>query len=270
MMKKFLLPALAIFGAICLSFFSCSKDSDDKTVVTDITLSETSISLKKGNETTITYTIVPSNATENQISWSSNNTEIATVNNDGKVTGISLGAATITATAQTGVSDACDVAVYDETETQRLKWKGITKDISLTFFPALDPSLQVVVLYNENDEFVKTVISDGSAFSVPENGSMKSTKPILENIALIENTELTYLDCSNNSMQNLLFHNNVTTLICDNCPDLEIVNIDGSTAINDVPTEVLNTLKVIQDIIIVVNNIHYIYNGTDWVEDIQP
>jgi hypothetical protein len=265
MKKKIFLLVFVVFGIISLSFYSCSKDdNNDKTDVTGITLNETYLSLEKGHEISITYNISPSDATEKEISWSTDDANIATVNNDGKVTGINLGPATITATAQSGITAACDVAVYDGTETQRLEWKGVTKEISLSFNNP--PSPVVMVLYNDNDEFVKTITWIGNPFSAPVNGSIKSTDPIIENLGLIENNELTHLDCSNNSITNLLFYNSVTTLKCDNCPDLEIVNIDGTNDINDVSANVLNTLKVIPDIKIVINDIAYIYNGSEWVE----
>jgi uncharacterized protein YjdB len=53
------------------------------------------------NTTTLTATITPSNADNKAITWSSSNTNIATINN-GKVTAISPGTATITATTADG------------------------------------------------------------------------------------------------------------------------------------------------------------------------
>ncbi len=264
MKKKSISLVIVIFGIIFLSFYSCSKDNDDKTDVSGITLNETYLSLETGNEVTIQYTISPSNATDKDISWSTNNSNIASVDNNGKVTGINPGPTTITATAPSGVSAGCDIAVYDGSETQRLTWKGITKELTLTFMNP--PSPVVMVLYNENDEFIKTITWNGNSFSVPENGSIKSTQPIIENLGLIENEDLTHLDCSNNSITNLLFYNSLTTLTCNNCPDLSIVNIEGVNEIGDVNTNVLNTLKVIPNIKVIINEKEYIYQDGEWVE----
>jgi Big-like domain-containing protein len=263
MKKKSISLVIVVFGIVCLSFHSCSKD-DDKTDVSGISLNETYLSLEKGSELTIQYTISPSNATDKDISWSTNNSDIATVDNNGKVTGINPGPTTITATASSGVSAGCDIAVYDGSETQRLAWKGITKDLTLTF--TNPPSPIVAVLYNDNNEFIKTITWINSSNSVPENGSIKSIHPIIENLGLIENEQLTYLDCSNNSITNLLFFNSLTALTCDNCPDLSIVNIEGANEIVDININVLNTLKVIPNIIVIINEKAYIYEDGEWVE----
>ena len=64
--------------------------------VTDIIISNTSVTLKKGASTTITASAQPENATIRTLTWTSNNSSIASANNDGKITASSVGTATIT------------------------------------------------------------------------------------------------------------------------------------------------------------------------------
>ena len=59
------------------------KDKDVQ--VTDITLDREILSLVSGESATLTATITPSNATE-KVKWKSSNTDIASVNQDGRVT----------------------------------------------------------------------------------------------------------------------------------------------------------------------------------------
>ena len=64
----------------------------------------------------LTATVIPDNATNKTISWSSSNEAVATVDQDGQVTGGSAGEATITATAEDGGFTAeCAVIVKDVT-----------------------------------------------------------------------------------------------------------------------------------------------------------
>lgn len=81
--------------------------------VSSITLSNSSISLAVGATKQLTATVLPSNATNRSVSWSSNNTSVATVTSSGNVTGKSNGTATITCTANdgSGVKATCTVTV---------------------------------------------------------------------------------------------------------------------------------------------------------------
>lgn len=64
----------------------------------------------------LTATVAPNNATNKTTSWSSSNEAVATVDQDGQVTGVSAGEATITATSEDGGFTAeCAVIVKDVT-----------------------------------------------------------------------------------------------------------------------------------------------------------
>jgi len=67
--------------------------------VTSVTLSKTSTTLVRGGSETLTATVLPANATNKNITWSSSNSSIASVSN-GTVTAVAAGSATITATSQ--------------------------------------------------------------------------------------------------------------------------------------------------------------------------
>ena len=70
--------------------------------VTSVSLSRPSITLGIGGMETLVATITPADATNQNVTWSSNDTNIATVSNNGLVTAIAAGTATITATAKDG------------------------------------------------------------------------------------------------------------------------------------------------------------------------
>lgn len=102
---------LGVSGFICYAVGSTSLGGDTPTVdtvtvkastvaVTDVTLdkSELSLDLKNNTTGTLTATVVPSNATDKTVTWSSSNDSVATVDN-GVVTAVAVGEATITAKA---------------------------------------------------------------------------------------------------------------------------------------------------------------------------
>lgn len=78
--------------------------------VTGVTLSETTLTLDVGKSKTLTPTITPENATNPNVTWSSDNQNVATVEN-GIVTAIKAGTATITATAADGSGEKATCAV---------------------------------------------------------------------------------------------------------------------------------------------------------------
>lgn len=69
--------------------------------VTGVTLNANSGTLNPGGTTTLTATVAPANATNKALVWSSSNSGVATVNN-GVVSAVAVGSATITVTTQDG------------------------------------------------------------------------------------------------------------------------------------------------------------------------
>ncbi|MBN2485598.1 MAG: discoidin domain-containing protein [Bacteroidales bacterium] len=70
--------------------------------VTGISVNPINVLLSIGSTSQLTATVAPANATNKNVSWSTSNTSVATVNATGLVTAVALGNATITATSQDG------------------------------------------------------------------------------------------------------------------------------------------------------------------------
>ena len=86
--------------------------------VTGVSLNKNSDSIQAGTTTQLIATVAPSNATNQNVTWSSSNTSIATVNSSGLVTGVSAGSATITVTTVDGSKTAtCAITVTPEVLT---------------------------------------------------------------------------------------------------------------------------------------------------------
>lgn len=81
--------------------------------VTSLKLNKDSLTLQERGSDTLTTTVEPADATNQDVIWKSSDTSIATVSADGTVTAISAGTATITATAKdgSGVSASCTLTV---------------------------------------------------------------------------------------------------------------------------------------------------------------
>ena len=97
--------------------------------VTNIILDQTSVNLTAGNTITLTATVEPSNATDKTVTWSSNNTSVATVSN-GVVTAKSEGSAVITAKSSNGKTATAIVTVSEKPEiTKPVQVTGVTAEL---------------------------------------------------------------------------------------------------------------------------------------------
>ena len=84
--------------------------------VTGIALSKTSHSLTEGDEFTLVATVTPDNATNKEVTWTSDNEAVATVSAEGVVKALRAGTARITATTvDQGKSANCAVTVKEKT-----------------------------------------------------------------------------------------------------------------------------------------------------------
>ena len=142
--------------------------------VTDVTLDKTELTLTEGETETLTATVKPDNADNRKVTWSSDKTEIATVDGAGKVTAVKAGEAVVTVTTEDGGKTAsCKVTVKAKvvpvTGVEVNPWavtlsvRGTSK-LSYTIRPA-DATNQNVKWESESPS-VATVDSEGNVQGV--------------------------------------------------------------------------------------------------------
>lgn len=81
------------------------------TKVEQITLNKTEGVLTVGNSVTVTATVIPDNATNATVNWTSSDEKVATVDSNGKVTAVAAGNATIKATSESDGDVSADYAL---------------------------------------------------------------------------------------------------------------------------------------------------------------
>ena len=142
--------------------------------VTEVTLDRTELTLTEGETETLTATVRPDNADNRKVTWSSDKTEVATVDGAGKVTAVKAGEAVVTVTTEDGGKTAtCRVTVKAKavpvTGVEVNPWavtlsvRGTSK-LSYTIRPA-DATNQNVKWESDNPS-VATVDSDGNVRAV--------------------------------------------------------------------------------------------------------
>ena len=172
-MKKNILRYTALFVAAILlttAFWSCSKSKEEApeptppaVSVTGVTLDESSISILVGTSETLAVTVFPKDAANKKVTWKSDKPTIATVDANGKVTGVATGEATITVTTEDGGKTAtCRVIVSDrEIKVSEITlaalaiYVGESKGIMATVKP--DDATNKALTWKSSNETVATV-----------------------------------------------------------------------------------------------------------------
>ncbi|GHV66614.1 hypothetical protein FACS1894199_10410 [Bacteroidia bacterium] len=183
MNKKYL--KVALMGAMTViasgMFTSCEKDDKD-VAVTDITLNKAALTLSISSSETLTATVLPTDATDKTVTWSSSDDSKATVAN-GVVTAVAAGSATITAKAGEKTA-TCVVTV-----------------VTNPLVPNTDGSATLTVIV-ENGNSYNSTISTAKLFIRPDggddveivsgnyaNGGFTINLPATLNASLVENLE---------------------------------------------------------------------------------
>ncbi|MBP1967266.1 Ig-like domain-containing protein [Paenibacillus aceris] len=128
--------------------------------VTGITLNQSSFSLTKGDSSVLTATVLPTNAANQAVTWSSSNINVAKVDANGNITAISSGSAIITATtADGGFTATCSVTVYAQ---QTGGGGGVGGS---PYQPATDTVLTVTTTQLSNNQNGTTIIEVPTSIS---------------------------------------------------------------------------------------------------------
>lgn len=95
------------------SNFPNIKEIQETIKAESISLNEHSVNLKIGETLSLTAKVLPENVSTKTVAWSSNNPEVASVNDEGLVTALTAGTAIISATTTDGtvLSDSATIAV---------------------------------------------------------------------------------------------------------------------------------------------------------------
>jgi uncharacterized protein YjdB len=151
---------------------TCDYTMSVKIPVASVELSQTEITLEVDGTATLTATVSPDNATNKTVIWESDKTNIATVDNTGKVTAIAQGTAKITATAD-GKSADCSVTVT----AKPVPVTGITLDQTEITLEIDETETLTATLTPDNatDKTVTWTVAPSGVVSV-ENGVITALK----------------------------------------------------------------------------------------------
>ena len=116
-------------------------------IVTGISLGKTQLKLRKGESESLTATVLPLEASDKSVTWTTSNEAVATVSSNGTVNATGVGTATITATTNISRKTAsCIVTVGPASAPSVGTESGIIIPIS-QFMMVIRPGAQTVTLF---------------------------------------------------------------------------------------------------------------------------
>lgn len=168
------ITATSIDNGSCVSYCDCTIVSGI-VAVSKIALNKTSTMILADYSEQLEETITPSNATNQNIIWSSSNNSVASVDSSGKVTAISNGSAVITVTSVDGNKTASCTCIVSDTdisvESVSLNKESTTIEIkkSEQLYASVSPVLA-------KNKAVTWTSSDTSIAVVDNNGTITGKK----------------------------------------------------------------------------------------------
>ena len=173
---------IALLAAFAFVLFPSCEKPETVVAVESVALNKTDLTLEVGTSATLTVTILPDNAADKAVSWSSSNDAVATVSETGTVTAIAEGRAVIT--AKVGQKSAsCTVTVphvvipvesitLDNTEITLEVGSKTTLKATVSPAGADNPE----VTWTTSDASIATVTQDGVVEAIAEGTATITAK----------------------------------------------------------------------------------------------
>ena len=208
--------------------------------VSKIELSQTSLTLFEGDTVQLTATVYPENATDKTVTWSSSDTSVVTVDN-GKITAISIGSATVTASSG-NVTAGCSVKVnpvdvslieLSQTSVTLLVGESVESvELTATVYPenATDQTVtwsssdtDVVIV----DEGKVTALSPGSATVTARSGNAEAECSVTVNPVEVTSIELSHTSVESVELTATVYPENATDqTVTWSSSDTDVVIVD--------------------------------------------
>ena len=115
-----------------ISLYRMDESTIPDVVVTKVSLDPATLTLREGDNATLTATLTPADAVDQTVEWGSTNPEVATVT-DGVVTALAKGTAYVWVKATAvGLADTCEVTVLGAMDQTTVTYNAVKDIASLT------------------------------------------------------------------------------------------------------------------------------------------
>ncbi|MBR7040813.1 MAG: Ig-like domain-containing protein [Clostridia bacterium] len=165
---------LALWLGICLLALSCAWAAGYT-----LRLSASNIRLAPGESRTVSWSIEPVNLMEHSVTWSSDNSYIASVDKNGRITGRTPGSTTVTCTMETGTKSKVTVTVTGQPVT-----KLSIPNNELTLEPGESAVIEYEINENADDKRVRWTVDDKTVATVDSSGRVTAVSGGIATVTL--------------------------------------------------------------------------------------
>lgn len=214
--KTIMWQAIAVFAMVA-GLSSCERD----VAVTGVSLNKESITLKVGETQTLIATVTPDNATVKDVTWSSDDKAIATVDEEGNVKAVSEGIAFIAVTTIDGGKTAfCEVIVEPEEPSEPEEPEEPEEPVNIA--QNFDPDFAALLVE-------RGYIPDADSITIEQVDTIKVLD--LKGTAESKLTSLKGIEYFTDLIRLIVYNNNLTSLDVSKCTKLRCLSCSDNKSL---------------------------------------
>ena len=165
----------ALLVALSRRSSSTTSTTPSTTVpVTGVKLDATSIGMHSEQSYWLKATVLPENATNTAVTWSSANPSIVKVDSNGKVSGVSAGVTTVTAKVDGGYTASCTFVITQFVHVTGISFGTSSLSLNVGYHVIMDP---IITPSNATNKTVKWESSYKGIATIDSDGMITGVSP---------------------------------------------------------------------------------------------
>lgn len=170
-------------GQAIITAYSDSKAVAEFTVdvsiveIKELFLQVSELSIEIDEETTLGYSLFPTDASTYGLEYTSINPEIAKVDQNGKITGIAAGKTNIVVSTKSGLTKSCEVTVLEPSAIEKLNehelkfYEFLTNTMLTSFYNAPSARVNALFMVKTDSSEIESVLESTGIYTVEIQGT---------------------------------------------------------------------------------------------------
>ena len=198
-------------------------------IATSLTLDNEELEMYIGEAVQLSATVLPDNTTNKLVTWTSSDEEVATVDENGNVTAVSIGTATITATTTDGsnLSATCEVTV-EQKMVKLIMQNSYYNTVELFLLPGTEQKMRILAV--DNYYVLNSVVLNGKNVTEEVVDGIYTTPALMEDAVLNISFSIPTAEDTpsvNSRIKAYGYRGDVVVTGCERGESIAIYDVDG-------------------------------------------